>query len=129
MIDPSGPTEVGKAVGYVAAGGLGLKVLQWLVRALDIKRRGQLDETKVILQAQAAMREELRKDNEELRQRVGILEERLELIEGELRGERRRAEELEKENVNLKEDAVVLNRKVTALERALAAYGNMGDEP
>jgi septal ring factor EnvC (AmiA/AmiB activator) len=113
------PSEVTKAAGYAVAGGFGLKVLQWLVRALDIRRRGRLDETKLVLDAQAQLREELRKDNEELRQRIDALEERLAEIEAELRGERRRVEELERENTTLKNDNADLHAELRAFKRGL----------
>jgi chromosome segregation ATPase len=128
IVVPPEASEVPKAVGLVAAGGVGLKVLQWIIRALDMRRRGRLDETKLLLDKQAEFREELRKDNEALRQRIDELEERLDLIENELRGERRRVEELEKENAKLKETNADLGVDLKALKKALAAYGEMGNE-
>ncbi len=84
MMPPQDPGELTKAAVYTAAGGLGLKVIEWLLRALNIGRRERTDEMKLVLESQAGFREELRKDNEFLRTRVAVLEQKVMKLEDEV---------------------------------------------
>jgi chromosome segregation ATPase len=125
--------DVAKATGYAGLGAIVLKFAQWFARLINARRRLGVEETKVLLDAQAEFREELRKayeqrrlENEDLRRRIDELEERLALVENELRGERRRAEELEKENARLKASEAELHLELRALKKALA---RISDEP
>lgn len=111
--------EVSRAGLYTVLGGLLLKAAEALFRRAGTKHRETLAEMDATFHAAAAYREELRKDNEELRERVVELEGRVRSVEDQLRAAVRRGEELEKENAALRLDNTDLHSELRALKRGL----------
>ena len=72
MPDASG--EATRAVAYVAGGGVGLKLIEMLVKAFGLQKSLHASEMDATMKTAAAIRGELRADNEALRHRVAELE-------------------------------------------------------
>lgn len=102
---PEFAAEAGRARLYALLGGAALKFVELLLRRADKKRDMNLEETGATLRAGAQLREELRKENESLREREIELEQRIEALEVE-------TQELENE-------IVVLKRKLKETEESL----------
>lgn len=104
-----GALEAAKAVGYAGIGAVVLKGAEFLLKTFGVTRNLQATEMEQTLGAAARMREELRKDNEELRTRMRKndarmqeLETRLETLEGEYHAVRDLNDKLRVENEDLR---------------------------
>jgi predicted nuclease with TOPRIM domain len=94
--------EAARAVGYAGVGAVVLKVLEFLLKTFGVTKNLQTHEMEQTLGAAAKMREELRKDNEDLRSRMREMEERLETLEQEYHAVRELNDKLRTENDDLK---------------------------
>jgi FtsZ-binding cell division protein ZapB len=77
--------EAGRFAGYAVLGGFGLKFVQLVFRRFDKKRTDEADAIKLTLEAGEDLRDELRKENEDLRQRNVSLVERANALEDKCR--------------------------------------------
>jgi hypothetical protein len=73
--------ELRSAGFYAVLGGLLLKLLQVVVRAMEKKKRESLAEIDATFHVGAALREELRKENEQLRTRLDAAEVKIQWLE------------------------------------------------
>lgn len=101
MPDPAA-IEAARAVGYAGIGALALKVGEMLLKTFGVTRSIQSSELSQTLEAAAQMREELRKDNEELRARVREMEKRLAKLEADHHELGQLNDRLREENADLR---------------------------
>jgi predicted nuclease with TOPRIM domain len=94
--------EAARAVGYAGIGAVTLKVLEFLLKTFGVTKNLQATEMEQTLGAAAKMREELRKDNEDLRARMREMETRLEKLEEDYHTVRELNDKLRVENDDLK---------------------------
>lgn len=97
MPTPEVGIEAGKFVGYTGFGMVLLKGLDLVLKKVERYRSMQLSETDESWKTAAAMREELRKDNESLRVRITAAEQRVDALEDELHKVRAENEKLRTE--------------------------------
>jgi len=112
---PETAGEVGRAGLYAMLGGGILKLFELTLSAFDKKRGVMTAEA----QTAAALREELRKDNEYLREREDSLEVRLSAIDVDLHQTRARVMQLETENAALRQENADLKTEIRAWRRGL----------
>ena len=94
MATPEVGIEAGKFVGYTGFGMFLLKMASLMLNKVERYRSAQSSEMDSTFKTGAAMREELRKDNEALRDRITAAEERVDALELELHGVRAENEKL-----------------------------------
>ena len=97
MPTPEMGLEAGKTVGYTGLGMVLLKAADMLLKKVENFRSTQVSEMDTTWRTGAAIREELRKDNEGLRVRLDIAEKRIDTLEDELHGVRAENEALRHE--------------------------------
>ena len=98
--DIAGQTAV--AVAWATAGGFLLKAVEFVFKQRAVKKTLENTDIGRTVEIGSAMREELRKDNEALRDRVADVESRLERLEYELHEAKRENDFLRAENEGLK---------------------------
>src|ERR1035437_8135672 len=86
MATPEVGIEAGKFVGYTGFGMFLLKMASLMLNKVERYRSAQSSEMDSTFKTGAAMREELRKDNEALRERITAAEERVDALELALPG-------------------------------------------
>lgn len=84
LATPDMMTEAGRAGAYAVIGGLLLKAAQAFLRRAEGRRRDALAEMDASLHAGASIRQELRKENEQLRERIGLTEKKVQRLEEEV---------------------------------------------
>lgn len=110
MPDPNTTSEGAKALVYAGIGALALKAAEFFLKAFDVVHASHTTEMEATLEAAAQLREELRKDNEDLRKRMREMEARLLALENEHRSLVEAKDRLISENEDLRAELRLLRK-------------------